>query len=138
MTRFFISLLLAAAVAACSFAPPARPDEAVDLIAARALAAAAPPDAPALTRWLSAERARISAERQVAGQRFDETEKTCWQRFVVNACLRDARDNRRATLERLRQEELALDGVERQRRAALRLRQLQDKQTGAAAVEAPE
>ncbi|MFT3777227.1 MAG: hypothetical protein QM772_02925 [Ottowia sp.] len=135
MTRATPLLLLAALLAACSSTPPAGERdaaEAADRAAAQALAATAPPDGAPLAPWLSAERARIEAARGAARQRFDEAEKTCWQRFAVNACLREARQQRRAVLDRLRQEDLALNEVERQRLTETRLRQLRQKQEDAA------
>ncbi len=130
----WLPVVCVAALAACSSAPPADPHaeaRAADSAAGRALAATAPPetDADALQPWLDAHRARIEAARQVATQRFEAAEKACWQRFAVNACVRQARVERRGVTDRLRQEELALNEVERNRRTAARLRQLQDKQT---------
>ena len=86
----------------------------------------------ALAPWLSTERDRIEATRSAARQRFDDAEKACWRRFAVNACVREARQQRRVVLDRLRQEDLALNEVERQRLTETRLRQLQQKQDDAA------
>ena len=132
MKRLLLCLpLAAAALAACS-SESIRQDgaQAANLAAAQALAAAAPPEGQPLAPWLAAERKRIEAERRAAGQRFETAEKACWQRFAVNACLRQARSDRRGTLDRLRQEDLALNEVERQRRTAARLRELEDKENG--------
>jgi hypothetical protein len=118
-------LAAAAALSACSSAPPPP----ADLIAARTQpAAAAPPEGQPLAPWLAAERERIESERQAAVQRFDAAERECWQRFAVNDCLNQARTTRRATLDHLRQEDLALNAVERQRRTAARQRELESKQ----------
>ena len=46
--------------------------------------------------------------------------------------MREARQQRRVVLDRLRQEDLALNEVERQRLTETRLRQLQQKQDDAA------
>jgi len=134
MNRLIFCLLLAAGLGACSSAPPQPHRDAVaaDVADARALVAAAPPEGEPLEPWLGTERARIQAERGAAGQRFSEDEKACWQRFAVNDCLRKARQQRRATLNRLRQEDLALNDLERTRRTATRLRQLEQKQEDAA------
>lgn len=128
MTRLLFCLLTAAALTACS-SPSVRQDgaQAADQAAAQALTAAAPPEGPLLAPWLAAERKRIEAERAAAVQKFDGAEKACWQRFAVNACLHQARVERRGALDRLRQEDLALNEVERQRRTAARLRELQEK-----------
>ncbi len=132
--RPWLPLACVALLAACSSAPPADPRadiRAADAAAARALAATAPPesDADALQPWLDSQRTRIEAARAVSVKRFEADEKACWQRFAVNACIRQARVQRRGVLDRLRQEELAVNDVERQRRTAARLQQLQDKQT---------
>ena len=132
--RLCLPVACALVLAACQSGPPPDPRadvRAADAAAARALAATAPPDsdAAALQPWLDAQRARMEGERRVAVQRFEADEKACWQRFAVNACVRQARVQRRGVLDRLRQEELAVNEVERQRRTAARLRQLQDKQT---------
>jgi hypothetical protein len=131
MLRFTLSLLLAALSAACSSAPPwaARADG-QDEIAAR-VRAAAPSEGRLLTPWLAAERARIEAERTAAARRFDAAERDCWRRFAVTGCIDAARAERRAALDPLRQEDLALNAIERQRRTGARLRELQDKQDDA-------
>lgn len=99
----------------------------IDEEAARALIAQAPAgdDLPV---WLSAQRTRIQASRAAATRDFDDREKTCWRRFAVNDCLRAASDERRLQLDRLRQEDLALNELERQRAAAKRLGELEKKQ----------
>ena len=40
-------------------------------------------------------------------------EKACWKRFAVNDCVSRARQQRRQTQDRLRQQELALNALER-------------------------
>jgi hypothetical protein len=137
MTRFkpAACLLLAALLGGCSTAPSVDTqrdaDGAANLAAAQALAATAPPEDQPLSPWLKAERARIEAARSDANQRFENEEKTCWRRFAVNACVRDARAQRRAVLDRLRQEDLAINQLERKRLADARLRQIGQKQPGA-------
>jgi hypothetical protein len=130
IARRLLPCLLAAAalLTACSSAS-VRQDgaQAANQAAAQALAASAPPEGQPLAPWLAAERKRIEAGRKTAAQNFETAEKACWQRFVVNACLHQARVDRRAVLDRLRQEDLALNEVERQRRTAARLRELEEK-----------
>lgn len=131
--RLCLPLVCAAGLAACGSASlhqQGAEQRAADAAAARTLAAGAPPDSQpeALAPWLQAERSRIDVARQQAEQRFAAAEKACWQRFAVNACLRQARSERRAVIDRLRQQELALNEVERRRSSAERLRQLDDKQ----------
>jgi hypothetical protein len=127
-------LLLAAMLGGCSTAPSVDAqrdaDAAANLAAAQALAATAPPEGEPLAPWLSAERARIEAARSAANQRFVDEEMACWRRFAVNACVRDARVQRRAVLDRLRQEDLAINQLERKRLADARLRQIEQKQPG--------
>jgi hypothetical protein len=132
MNRLIFSLLLAAAVGACSSTPPPLGPAVADLAAAKALAATAPPEGEPLAPWLKAERERIKSEHEAADQRFDQAEKVCWRRFAVNDCVREARMQRRATLSRLRQEDLALNEVERQRLTATRMQELEQKQQDAA------
>ncbi|MET4580239.1 hypothetical protein [Ottowia thiooxydans] len=101
--------------------------KAVDAEAARTLVAGAPPD-DGLGPWLEGHRTRISAAREAVATKFADAEKLCWQRFTVNDCIRGATDERRSTLDKLRQEELALNDLERRRRAENRLRNLEQKQ----------
>ena len=103
---------------------------AADAAQAQALIATAPPEGQPLAPWLDAQRARIAAARGEATQRYEATEKACWQRFAVNDCLRQARTERRAVLDRLRQQELAVNDLDRRRRADERLRQLERKPSG--------
>ncbi|MGB3072464.1 MAG: hypothetical protein WBC18_28220 [Ottowia sp.] len=131
--RLLPSLLMLALLSACAVGPSL--DERIaaqragDVEAARALAAEAP-SGDDLPQWLEAQRARITAGRAAAAQRFADQEKLCWKRFTVNACIREASDQRRATLDRLRQEELTLNDLERKRRTAGRLQDLDQKQRG--------
>ena len=135
MKRLFACLSLCLLLAAC--ASPSLHDEraderAADAAAAQALAASAPPVSEALDPWLQAQRARIETARADATQRFEADEKACWRRFAVNACVRAARADRRSVTDRLRQEELAVNEVERQRTSQARLRPLEEKQRSAA------
>lgn len=134
MIRASCVLLLAAAAAACT-PLSARHDaaaEAATEAAAQALREAAPTADAALAPWLDAQRERVSEQRGAAQARYESSELQCWRRFAVNDCLRQARTERRATLDRLRRQELALNDIERQRRTQQRLRQLDDKQRGSA------
>lgn len=78
--------------------------------------------------WLAGERGRIAEARNAAQQRFQDAEMACWRRFAVNDCVRKARVERRASMDELRQQELLLNELERERRTAARLRQLEQKQ----------
>ncbi len=133
MTRPTACLLLCALLGGCasgSLHEPHAATRAADAAAAQALAGTAPPDGEVLAPWLDVQRSRIQTERAEALRRFDEAEKACWQRFAVNDCLRDARASRRSALERLRQQELAVNEVERQRRTAARRRAAPDAPQG--------
>ncbi len=70
----------------------------------------------------------MATERRAAQQKFEAAELACWRRFAVNDCVRKARVERRAAVDRLRQQELLLNDLERQRRTAERLRRLEQKQ----------
>ena len=123
MSRLPISLLLCTLLAACSSGSLhdqhlAR--RAADAADAQALAATAPPAGQPLAPWLQAQRARIASERGAATRHFEEAEQACWQRFAVNDCLQQARVQRRTALDRLRQQELAINDLERQRQADAR------------------
>jgi len=124
---------MCALLGACAFGPSLEERitarRASDVEAAHALAAEAP-QGDGLPKWLEGQRERITAGRTAAAQRFADQEKLCWKRFTVNACIRDASDERRATLDRLRQEELTLNDLERKRRTANRLLELEQKQNG--------
>jgi hypothetical protein len=74
------------------------------------------------------ERRRIADERTAADARYQQDRRDCWQRFAVNACLDRALANRRATLDVLRRDELALNAQERERRTAARLDEIARKQ----------
>lgn len=136
-----LALLLVAAVSACSSTRQVDEQraatDAANLAAAQALAAQAPADDEALGPWLGKERERVGAERTAATQGFADAEKACWRRFAVNRCVSAARTERRAALDRLRQEDLALTDVERRRRTEARLRGLEQKQQDAASKAAP-
>ena len=59
--------------------------------------------------WADAEHDRIRAERSVANARLADRERECETRFIVAACIEDARTDNRMALTRLRQQELQLD-----------------------------
>lgn len=135
MKRLPACLLLTALLGACSSASlhDASADaRAADVAAAQALVATAPPPGEPLAPWLEAQRTRIATAQAQATQRFADAEKACWRRFAVNVCVREARAERRTAIDRLRQEELAVNGLERQRAADVRLRELELKQSPAA------
>ena len=79
---------------------------------------------------VNAERDRIEAGRSRAEARFAEQEGRCYARFAVNDCLRDARSRRREVLDLLRQQELELNRIERERKASQQQERLQEKSSG--------
>jgi len=89
-------------------------------------------DDQAFQQMDQAERKRIADGRTAAYARYGEDQRACWQRFAVNACLDQARDRRRATLDALRHDELALNAQERQRRTTARLAEIAQKQAESA------
>ena len=80
----------------------------------------------------SAERARIASDRQAVEARYDAARRDCENRFVVNDCLDQARQARRAALEPLQRQIHLLDDARRRERAVERLRVIQARQAAAA------
>ena len=89
----------------------------------------APADVP-FGPWLQGQRDQVAQLRTTAMQRYHDEELACGHRFAVNACLGDARQQRRATLDALRQKDLALNAAEREQRTAERTRELEQKRQG--------
>jgi len=89
--------------------------------------------------WADAEHDRIAAERAAATARFAAQERECETRFVVAACLEDARTEQRATLARLRQQQLQIDEARRRETAAARRKAITERAEAqqARASEAP-
>ena len=77
---------------------------------------------------IDAERERLQAERTAIEEVHDARMSDCWQRFAVNACLREVRRSRHAALDPIRAQELALNAQERAWRTRLREERLQQKQ----------
>lgn len=67
------------------------------------------------------ERQRIALERQHSDAEFSRADVACRARFVVAACLDEARKQHRDTHERLRLQLSMLDEAQRKRRAAERM-----------------
>ncbi len=63
---------------------------------------------------------RIATERAAADDRLAAQERECATRFIVAACVEDARTAHRATLARLRQQQLQIDEARRREAAAAR------------------
>jgi hypothetical protein len=80
----------------------------------------------------AAERQRIATDRQAVESRYEAARKDCETRFVVNHCLDQARQERRAALEPLQRQIHLLDDARRRERAVERLRVIQERQSAAA------
>lgn len=78
--------------------------------------------------WLQGERDRIAKEKDAAQKRYHGAEFTCWKRFAVNDCLKDARRERRAGMDAARKMELAVNAAEREYRTRQRLQEIAQKQ----------
>lgn len=74
-----------------------------------------------------AQRARIAAERSQANAAYQAEEKACYSKFAVNDCLNDAGRRRRAVLADLRRQEISLNDEQRKRRAAEKLRSIEER-----------
>ncbi|HEY8047884.1 MAG TPA: hypothetical protein VIE63_01830 [Ramlibacter sp.] len=77
---------------------------------------------------VTAERARLKAERQKVEAQFAAEEKTCYRKFAVNDCLATARAKRRTAVDDLRRQEIALNDAERKRKAAERRQEIDQKE----------
>ena len=73
------------------------------------------------------DRDRLAAEHTAAEARLAEQERACNAQFVVSSCLEDARKAHRATLNRLRREELSLGDAARHAAAAARRKEIAEK-----------
>ena len=78
--------------------------------------------------FIRAERQELTVQRESVMAVYQQEAKACWQKFAVNACLKEARNNRRTALEPLRQRDLLLNEQERQWRTEQRDLRLEGKQ----------
>lgn len=74
-----------------------------------------------------AERTRIARERAEADARHADRVAGCNRRFVVTACIDDARAERRDALANLAAQERVLDEAARKRRAAVRVERIRKR-----------
>ena len=77
---------------------------------------------------VAAERARLKGEREKVEAQYKAEEKACYAKFGVNDCLGNARGKRRTAVDDLRRQEIALNDVERKRKAAERRRSIDEKE----------
>ena len=78
--------------------------------------------------FIRVQREDITSQRAEVMAVYQQEAKACWQKFAVNACLSEARKNRRAALEPLRRQDLLLNAQERQWRTEQRDERLKNKQ----------
>jgi colicin import membrane protein len=76
---------------------------------------------------ITAERARLKAQRNKVEAEFTAQEKACYGKFAVNDCLDAARAKRRDAVGDLRRQEIALNDVQRKRNAAERRHSIDEK-----------
>lgn len=76
---------------------------------------------------VDAERRRIRDDRAQVDAAFDAAQQACYRRFAVNDCLDAARRQRNAAVADLRRQEVLLNDTERKRRAAQRLREIDER-----------
>lgn len=81
------------------------------------------------------ERQRISREQAQVQAAHDEARRACYQRFVVTACLDEARAERRRALDELQRQESLLNDAERRERAQERLQRIDERVAQRAAEE---
>lgn len=74
---------------------------------------------------VGAERARIGRERAASEAVYAASERVCYSRFAVSDCLSDARKVKRLTTDELRRQELVLNDMERQAKAAEALKNIE-------------
>lgn len=74
-----------------------------------------------------ATRARITAERKAIQQRRSQEEVACYKRFAVENCLSETRTRARLADNALRDQESAINAVERREKSAERLRSIEQK-----------
>lgn len=85
---------------------------------------------------IQAARGRIEDERKALQRSLSNEEATCYQKFAVEDCLRQARGEARSVQNSLRAQELELNNAQRRQREAQRARLLEEKRAGAAAAAA--
>ena len=75
----------------------------------------------------SAERTRIATERAVLLNGYEALRSACYQKLAVNECLTQARDAHNDQMRDLKRQDVALNDVERKRKAAERMRAVDER-----------
>lgn len=101
-----------------------------------ALVAAAPAWAQGADH--DAERARITAERQAADDKFAQAKRACNAKFAVTDCVNRATREYNAVVAELRRQERVLNEAERKRRAAQAQREIDERNSAERRREAEE
>ncbi len=73
------------------------------------------------------ERQRISSERAVLLTQQEQQRQDCYQKLAVSPCLNEVRDQHNGKMQDLKRQEVALSDVQRKRKAADRLRAVDDR-----------
>ena len=116
---------LAAALVACGGQPIVSPEQmAKPRITAEQLA-------PLDDAQVQARRDALASERTSAGTRYTQAEAQCWKRFAVTPCIEKAARERRATIDQLRADDIALQDEHRKRSLQRAEERLQGKQDDA-------
>lgn len=87
-----------------------------------------------LQKEIAAERAEIVSKRAVIEQQRVADDKLCYQKFSVESCLADAREQARVKDAPLRARELEINEIERRQAAAARLQSIEEKKAEKSAV----
>lgn len=84
-----------------------------------------------------AERARLAQERKAAEATFQTEQAACYKKFAVESCLEEGRRRRRVATDAIKRQEASLNDIERKRRAAAALDQLDEKKATPRAQDTP-
>jgi hypothetical protein len=82
---------------------------------------------PQTVSQTSVERARIASERVALTNGYEAKRSACYQKLAVNDCLTQARDAHNEQMRDLKRQEVALNDVERKRKAAERMRMVDER-----------
>jgi len=89
----------------------------------------APSPAELAQREIDTQRAKVEAA-------YDQARAACYQRFWVNACVREAKARRRVLMEDLRRQEIVLGDAQRRERGAEQQQRIDERFTDAAIEQA--
>lgn len=78
---------------------------------------------------VTAQRARIAAQRAIHESNFSKAQQVCFDRFAVTDCLREARHVRRVAMDELRRQEVILNDLDRQTKAVAEINRIESNVT---------